>query len=370
MSPSSRVPVVVLGATGMVGQRALTLLRDHPWFRVAALAASERSAGRRYADACGWHLPGEPYAGMGDTIVQACDPEALIAEAGGPGIAVSALDTAAARELEEPFARAGWYVVSNASVHRMHPRVPLVLPEVNPDHLGLLDEQPWRGAIVTNGNCTAMPVTLALAPLIEAVGVEAVCVASYQAVSGAGYPGESAWDMIGNVRPHPGNEEEKLEEEPRRILGSLRGGVIVPADFALSARCVRVPVADGHLVAIQVKTRDPIAPEDAVALLSGWQGRAGALPSAPRPVLLHRTERDRPSPRFDADAGGGMAVSFGRVERCSVMGLKLYALAHNTVRGAAGAALLNAELLVASGRLGAGASAGAARPMGDGVPRA
>src|SRR5690606_18213052 len=154
-----------------------------------------------------------------------------------------------------------------------HPQVPLVLPEVNPDHLALLDGQPWKGSIVTNGNCTAMPVTMALAPLMEAVGVEAVCVASYQAVSGAGYPGESAWDMIGNVRPHPGNEEEKLEEEPRRILGRLQGGVVTPADFDLSARCVRVPVADGHLVAIQVKTRDPISPEDAAALLSGWQGR-------------------------------------------------------------------------------------------------
>lgn len=365
MSPNEPVPVVILGATGMVGQRALTLLRDHPWFRVAALAASERSAGRRYADACRWHLPGPPHAGMGDVIVSSCDPEALLEVAGGPGIAISALESSAARELEQPFARAGWHIVSNASTHRMHPQVPLVLPEVNPDHLALLQQQPWSGSIVANGNCTAMPVTMALAPLMEAVGVEAVCVSSYQAVSGAGYPGESAWDMIGNVRPHPGDEEAKLEEEPRRILGTLRDGRIDPADFDLSARCVRVPVADGHLVALQVRTRDPISPEDAVALLEGWHGRAGALPSAPQPVLIHRTERDRPSPRFDAEAGAGMAVSFGRVEHCSVMGLKLYALAHNTVRGAAGAALLNAELLVSSGRLGTGASSAASTADGS-----
>lgn len=349
-APARPVPVVVLGATGMVGQRALTLLRDHPWFRVAALAASPRSAGRPYRDACAWHLPGEPWAGFGDEIVQPCDPEALSRIAGEPGIAVSALDTGAARELERPFADAGWHVVSNASAHRMDPRIPLVIPEINADHLALLDGV-GPGAIVTNSNCTSMPVALALAPIHAAVGVEAACVASYQAVSGAGYPGESAWDMVGNVRPHPGNEEEKLAEEPRKILGTLGSSGVTLADFELSARCVRVPVADGHLVALQVRTRAPISPEDAIELMSSWRGGDLDLPSAPRPVLIHRPERDRPSPRFDADAGAGMAVSFGRVERCPVMGLKLFVLAHNTLRGAAGAAVLNGELLVASGRI-------------------
>jgi aspartate-semialdehyde dehydrogenase len=282
-------------------------------------------------------------------MVQACDPEELTRRVGRSGIALSALDSEAAGELEQPFAEAGWSVVSNASAHRMHPQVPLVIPEINADHLDLLKFQPWTGAIVTNSNCTSMPVALSLAPLHEAVGIEAVCVASYQAVSGAGYPGESAWDMVGNVRPHPGNEEEKLAEEPKKILGTLQGDSVKDADFELSARCVRVPVADGHLVAVQVKTRDPITPADAVALMSGWQGRKLDTPLAPHPVLIHRVERDRPSPRFDAGAGGGMAVSFGRVEACPVMGLKFFAMAHNTVRGAAGAAVLNAELLVKSG---------------------
>jgi aspartate-semialdehyde dehydrogenase len=344
-----RVPVVVLGATGMVGQRALTLLRDHPWFELAALAASPRSAGKLYQDACAWHLPGQAHAGLGDRLVHGCDPEALTSRVGRTGIALSALDSAAARELEGRFAEAGWSVVSNASAYRMHPQVPLVIPEINAAHLQLIERQPWSGAIVTNSNCTSMPVALSLAPLHEAVGLEAVCVASYQAVSGAGYPGESAWDMIGNVRPHPGNEEEKLAEEPKKILGELKGDTVVEADFELSARCVRVPVADGHLVAVQVKTREPLSPSDAVALMSEWKGGSLQTPSAPRPVLIHRTERDRPSPRFDAAAGAGMAVSFGRVEACPVMGLKFFAMAHNTVRGAAGAAVLNAELMLDSG---------------------
>ncbi|MCB9681504.1 MAG: aspartate-semialdehyde dehydrogenase [Alphaproteobacteria bacterium] len=338
-----RVPVAILGATGMVGQRLITLLRSHPWFEVGLLAASERSAGKRYDAACAWHLPGEPFAGVGDRLVHACDPDTLTAAAGSPGLAISALDTGAALEHERAFARAGWGVISNASAHRMDADVPLIVPEINADHLELVGRQGTPGGVVTNPNCTSMPVVLALKPLQDAFGLEAVTVASYQAVSGAGYPGESAWDMIGNVRPHPGNEEIKLAEEPQKILGTLGPDGIVPADFALSARCVRVPVADGHLVAVHVRTRDAVSPDDALACMTAWQPDLG-LPSAPRPLLVHRTERDRPSPRFDADTGQGMAVSLGRVEACPVMGLKFFALAHNTVRGAAGAALLNAEL--------------------------
>jgi aspartate-semialdehyde dehydrogenase len=344
-----RVPVVVLGATGMVGQRAVERLIGHPWLRVGALAASGRSAGKAYQDACSWHLPGIPYAGLGSERVHACDPHVLAELIGGPGIAISALDTDAARELERPFARLGWHVVSNASAHRMDADVPLVIPEINADHLALCDRFEGPGAVITNPNCTTVPVAAVLAPIHRRVGVEAVTVASYQAVSGAGYPGESAWDMLGNCRPHPGNEEDKLMVEPARILGRLGPDGVVPADFALSARCVRVPVADGHLVAIHVRTRQPLSPADAVALLEGEPSLD--LPHSPRPLLIHRTERDRPSARFDADAGAGMAISFGRVERCPVMGLKLFALAHNTVRGAAGAAILNAELLLASGRV-------------------
>ncbi len=344
-------PVAILGATGMVGQRLVQLLATHPTLRVGALAASPRSAGKRYADAADWHLPvlpsggaaAEAYAGLGDALVHPSDPDALAEVLGGPGLALSALDSDAAKALEKPFARAGWTVISNASAHRMDADVPLVVPEINADHLALTARQDTAGAIVTNPNCTSMPVVIALKPLLDAVGIEAVTVSSYQAVSGAGYPGESAWDMIGNVRPHPGNEEAKLAEEPRKILGRLGADGVSPADFAMSARCVRVPVADGHLVAVHVRTRDPISPDDAVAVMSAWRPGLG-LPSAPEPVLRHVVPRDRPSPRFDRDAGGGMAVSFGRVERCAVMGLKFFALAHNTVRGAAGAALLNAEL--------------------------
>lgn len=344
------VPVVILGATGMVGQRAVALLRGHPFLRVVGLAASERSAGKRYREACKWLLPGEPYAGMGDAEVLPVDPVALTALAGRPGVALSALDTAPAAQFERAFAKAGWAVTSNASAHRMDADVPLLVPEINADHLALLDAQGGPGCLVTNPNCTSMPAVTTLAPLVREVGVEAVCLASYQAVSGAGYPGESAWDMLGNVRPHPGNEEEKLAIEPQKILGRVEAGQIVPADFALSARCVRVPVSDGHLVALQVKTRHKLSPADATALIAGYAHDLD-LPSAARPLNVHVEGRDRPNARMDLMVGGGMATSFGRVEACPVMGLKWFALSHNTVRGAAGAAVLNAELLVQSGRV-------------------
>lgn len=344
------IPVVILGATGMVGQRAVQLLQGHPWFTIAALAASERSAGKTYREACRWHLGGEPWGGLGDMPVEPCDPARLTAVAGRPGIALSALDTQAAIDLERPFAAAGWAVVSNASAHRMDVDVPLLVPELNREHLGLLDQQAGPGFLVTNPNCTSMPAVMTLAPILRAVGIEAVCLSSWQAVSGAGYPGESAWDMIGNVRPHPGNEEEKLAIEPHKILGTFQNGAVVSADFALSARCVRVPVADGHLVSLQVKTRERLTPNDAIALMSEFHGGL-ELPSSPNPLLVHRDGRDRPQPKFDADTGRGMATTFGRVEVCPVMGLKWFALSHNTVRGAAGAAILNAELLVSTGRV-------------------
>ncbi len=346
------IPVVILGATGMVGQRAVTLLANHPWFHIAALAASPRSAGKRYDQACTWRLYGDAHRGLGDRIVQPCDPALLTEQIGRTGIALSALDSGAAKELEAPFAEAGWHVVSNASAHRMDPGVPLVIPEINSEHLALVERQPYAGSIVTNPNCTSMPIAIALKPLMDAVGVEAVCCASYQAVSGAGYPGESAWDMIGNVRPHPGNEEEKVALEPRKILGSLGPAGVELADFAMSARCVRVPVADGHLVAVQVKTRNPIRPQDAAELFRTWDGASLGMPTSPDPVITVREQRDRPSPRFDADLGGGMGVAVGRIERCEVMGLKFFAMAHNTVRGAAGAAVLNAELLKHRGLVG------------------
>lgn len=348
MTSDPRIPLVVLGATGMVGQRALLLLRDHPWFRVAALAASDRSAGRSYREACRWLFPGEPYAGYGDLPVLPCEPGAVTAAVGGLGIALSGLPTDTAKTAEPAFAEAGWHVVSNASSYREAPLVPLIIPEVNADHLALAQRQSWKGSLITNPNCTIMPMVIALAPLHRAVGVEAVTVASYQAVSGAGYPGESAFDMIGNARPHPGNEEEKVASEPNKIFGTLGPTGIEPAGIAISARCVRVNVLDGHLVAVNVRTKHPVSPSEAAELMRAFDGGLDA-PSAPRPLIHVVTERDRPNARWDADAGGGMAVTVGRLEPCPVMGLKFFALAHNTLRGAAGAALINAELLVTRG---------------------
>lgn len=345
-----KVPVVVLGATGMVGQRMLSLLRGHRDLTVVALAASERSAGKRYRDAATWRMPGEPFAGFGEMQVIPCTPSEIASVVPRGAIALSALDTAPARELERPLSALGFHVVSNASAHRMDEDVPLLVPEINADHLALIDTQGVPGSLLTNPNCTAMPVVLPLTPIHRALGVEAVCISSWQAISGAGYPGESAFDLADNVHPHAGNEEEKLMAEPQRILGEISGGRVKPAEFVTSARCVRVAVSDGHLVSLQVRTRSPASPAEIVELLSSWDPGVQTSMS-PHPVLVHREMRDRPQPRLDRDTGGGMAVTFGRVERCPVMGIKLFALAHNTLRGAAGAALQNAELLVQSGRV-------------------
>ncbi|MDP6933606.1 MAG: aspartate-semialdehyde dehydrogenase [Myxococcota bacterium] len=343
MNPSP-IPIAILGATGMVGQRMVALLADHPFLQLAAVCASQRSAGRPYHQATTWRLPGTCPAFARDMEVLPCDPNQLPA---GVRLVFSALDSGVAGPLEDAFRAAGYGVVTNASSHREDPDVPLVIPEVNPGHLELLSLQQGPGFIVANPNCSAIPLTMALAPLHRRWGVEAVTCATWQAVSGAGYPGESAWDMVGNVHPHAGNEEEKLAIEPLKILGAPGD----PADFAVSARCVRVPVADGHLIGAQVRlTGDPGVDEVAQELAS-WTPDSPELPSAPRPTLLISDLRDRPSPRMDADNGRGMAVTVGRIEACPVMGVKFFALAHNTIRGAAGAALANAELLALLGKV-------------------
>ena len=340
----SRIPVVILGATGMVGQRLIERLQHHPQFQVAAVAASSRSAGKRYADATNWRLPGEPYGGLDDFVVEECIPERMPE---GAKLAFSALDSGPARSIEAAFRDAGWAVVSNASAYREDPLVPLVIPEINPEHLSMLEAQPGDGFILTNPNCSAIPLTMALAPLDEAFGVEAVVASTWQAVSGAGYPGESAWDMVGNVHPHPGNEEEKMAVEPQKILGPVGE----PAPFSLSARCVRVPVADGHLVSAQVRLRIPATPNDVREAIAAFVPRCPDLHSSPQPLFRIFEERDRPMPRLDSDLGNGMTISVGRIESCPVMGVKFFCLAHNTLRGAAGAAIANAELLLASGHL-------------------
>lgn len=339
-----RIPVGVLGATGMVGQRMVALLERHPQLELVWLGASARSAGRPYAEATRWVLADELPARVAAMPVEACEPERV-----PPGLRLllSALDSGAAGELEPRFRDAGFAVVTNASNHRMDPGVPLVIPEVNPDHLALLDHRPGPGFIVANPNCCAVPLAMALAPLHRRWPVRALTCATWQAVSGAGYPGEPSFDILGTVHPHAGDEEAKLDQEPQKILG-LPGE---PAPFRVSARCVRVPVLDGHLIGMNVRLEGDPSPEQALDALRAWSGEGPPLPSCPRPPLRVLERRDRPSPRHDAEAGGGMTVSVGRVERCPVMGLKLYALAHNTIRGAAGAAIANAELLLATGRL-------------------
>jgi aspartate-semialdehyde dehydrogenase len=340
---TARLPVAVLGATGMVGQRMIEQLRDHPWIELAAVAASSRSAGRSYGEATTWRLPGSMPPEVAAMPVRVCAPDAM-----PPGVRVvlSALDADAAREIEGAFRAAGFGVITNASAFRADPDVPLVVPEVNPEHLSLLDGQ-GPGFILANPNCCAVPLAIALAPLHERWGVEAAVVATWQAVSGAGYPGESAWDMVGNVHPHAGNEEQKLNIEPQKLLGAPGA----PADFPVSARCVRVPVADGHLLSVNLRLRGAPPLEAVRAALLGFTGRCPPLPSSPTPLIVHQPGRDRPSPRFDAGAGGGMAITVGRVEACPVMGVKFFVLGHNTVRGAAGAAVANLELLLRLGRL-------------------
>ena len=336
----SRLPVVVLGATGMVGQRIVQRLAGHPQLRAVAAAASERSVGRSYAEACTWRLPGPQHGELAHREVLPCDPDAMPR---GARVALSALDRGPAREIEDSFREAGWAVVSNASAWREDPLVPLVIPEVNADHLSLTGKQPGRGFIVTNPNCCAIPLALTLAPLHRRWGVQALLTSTWQAVSGAGYPGESAWDMVGNVHPHSAGEERKLQLEPLKILGQVGQ----PARFPVSGRCVRVPVADGHLLSAQLRLAGDPEPEQVVQALRDYQPPVRGLHSTPQPLFRIATRRDRPSPRFDAGNGDGMAVTVGNVERCPVMGIKLFCLAHNTIRGAAGAAIANAELLQA-----------------------
>lgn len=336
------VDVAILGATGTVGQRLVQLLAGHPVFRVRELCASDRSVGKPYGEAAVWRLEGEPL--LQDRRVLPCSPEVVRSR-----VVLSALDRAVALEVEPAFRDAGHAVISNASAFRATPDVPLLIPEINPGHTGLVAGR--RGFIVTNPNCTSIPLVFALAPLHRAWGVEAVTCASYQAVSGAGYPGESAWDMLGNVHPHAGDEEEKVAFEPRKILGSLEDGAVRPAEFPVSARCVRVPVLDGHLVAAQIKLAQAPPLGQIVEALRDFRAEV-ALPSSPTPLIHLSTRRDRPQPRMDAGAGNGMAITIGRVEPCEVFTVKLFALAHNTIRGAAGAAIGNAELLLAQGLLG------------------
>ena len=347
-----RVPVAILGATGAVGQTFIRCLRNHPWFEVTEMAASERSAGKRYADATRWlegELPGE----LADRTVLRCEPGEISAP-----IVFSALDAAAAGDLEPAFARSGALVLSNAKNFRMDPDVPLVIPEVNASHLALLEQQRrsrgWSGGIVTNANCAATVATVALAPLHEAFGVRQVFAVTMQAVSGAGYPGVPSLDILGNVIPYIGEEEPKIEREIPKMLGCVLAGALIPAPIRVSAHANRVPVEHGHTVCMSIKLDKPATPEDALRVLEEWRGDAAVrgLPSAPERALVVTHALDRPQARRDVGSGAGMTVVVGRVRTDPQLDLRLVALGHNTMRGAAGGSVLNAELLVATGLVG------------------
>jgi aspartate-semialdehyde dehydrogenase len=347
----NKIPVGILGATGVVGQRFVQMLEDHPWFEITWLAASDRSEGRLYADAARWRLKTAIPAAIAGMEIAPASPE------GAPKVIFAALDSTIAAELEPRFAEAGCAVITNSSALRMQKDVPLVIPEVNGDHIKLLECQSWRrksgGFVVTNPNCSAIGLVMALAPLQQQFGIDTVMAVTMQAVSGAGYPGVASLDILGNVVPYIHKEEEKMEEETRKLLGRLNGSGIVPAEFAMSAQCNRVAVEDGHTESVSVKLTQK-ASRDAV--IDTWNCFTSApqelnLPSAPRQVLRYTEAVDRPQPRFDVDCGGGMTATVGRLRPCGVLDWKFTVLSHNTIRGAAGAAVLNAELLKARGYL-------------------
>jgi aspartate-semialdehyde dehydrogenase len=346
-----KVEVGILGATGMVGQRFASLLEHHPWFEAAWFAASDRSAGKKYAEACNWRLREPMPSGVREMTVHECKP------GHAPQLIFSSLDSKVAGEVEKDFAKAGHIVVSNSSNHRMDADVPLLIPEVNPDHLELVRAQRkqrgWKGMIVTNPNCTTIGLVMSLVPLEHAFGLEKVLVTSMQAVSGAGYPGVPTLDILGNVIPHIGGEEEKVEREAHKLLGKLTDGQVAKGDFIISAHCNRVMVEDGHTEAVSLSLRKEAKLEDLIEVWKKFRSvpQERGLPTAPKHPIIVRDEIDRPQPRLDVNAGNGMAAVIGRARRCPVLQFKYTTVSHNTIRGAAGAALLNAELMKSEGYL-------------------
>ena len=346
--------VGILGATGMVGQRYIQLLEDHPWFEVTWLAASDRSTGKPYGEAAKWRLDTPLPDRIAKMIVSPAEPE------GAPKIIFASVDAPIAREMEPRFAAAGCAVISNSSAFRMAPNVPLVLPEVNADHLQMIEEQPSRresgGFIVTNSNCSAMGLVLALKPIEEHFGIEQIFVTTMQAVSGAGYPGVASMDILDNVIPFIGGEEEKLETETLKLLGRLDGHAVAPLDAKMTAHCNRVAVVDGHTECVSIKLGKKLGREvrreDILRAWADFKPLAGlGLPFAPEQPVEWRDENDRPQPRLDRNRGRGMTVTVGRLRPCNVLDWKFVLLSHNTVRGAAGATILNAEMLASLDKL-------------------
>lgn len=346
----AKTTVGILGATGMVGQRFMQLLEDHPSFEIGWLAASDRSEGKLYAEAVNWRLAAGMPPGIANMRIAPAKPQ------DAPEIIFAALEPIAARELEPQFAAAGHAVITNSSAFRMEPHVPLLIPEVNPGHVALIEQQHWNresgGYIVANPNCCAIGLAIALKPLEQAFGIAAVFVSTLQAVSGAGYPGVASMDILGNIVPYIRGEEEKIEAETLKLLGQLSGDGIGPLNAKISAHCNRVAVEDGHTECVSVKLRRSATHKE---ILSAWRNfrplREYELPSAPKQAIQYLEEPDRPQPRLDVNRGAGMVTSIGRLRPCNLLDWKFVLLSHNTIRGAAGAALLNAELLDALGKL-------------------
>jgi aspartate-semialdehyde dehydrogenase len=353
-------PIGILGATGMVGQRFIQLLENHPWFEITWLAASDRSSGKPYGEAAKWRLNTPLPERIARMTVSPADPQ------GAPKIIFAALDAAIAREMEPRFAEAGCAVISNSSAFRMAPNVPLVIPEINAEHLHLIEEQPSRrttgGYMVTNPNCSTIGLVLALKPIEERFGIEQILVTTMQAVSGAGYPGVPSMDILGNVIPYIGSEEEKMEAETLKLLGRLEGHAVKPLAARISAHCNRVAVEDGHTESVSIKLKTPATQEELLAAWAEFRPLAGqGLPTAPEQPLEWAPQNDRPQPRLDRNRGNGMGVTLGRLRPCNVLDWKFTLLSHNTIRGAAGAAILNAELLASLGKL---------EPVAEAVARA
>ncbi len=346
----TRIEVGILGATGMVGQHFVKFLQGHPCFDLKWLGASDRSAGKKYADACEWRLGGITPDTVAGLTVEECKP------GNAPRLVFSATDASVATEIERAFAQAGHVVVSNSRNYRMERDVPLLVPEVNPDHLGLVAGQQrsrgWKGQIVTNPNCSTVVLTLGLAPL-KTFGITRVIATTMQAISGAGYPGVASMDIVGNVIPFIGGEEEKMQQETQKILGEFRGDHIEPLAAKVSAHCNRVPVVDGHTVTVSVEFSSKPSQADLRRAFDTFTSvpQQRNLPSAPPRPVIYREEANRPQPRKDAECERGMAVFVGRLRACPALDYKFVALGHNTVRGAAGAAVLNAELMHSEGML-------------------
>ena len=346
----TRIEVGILGATGMVGQEFIHFLQGHPWFDLKWLGASDRSAGKKYRDAMAWHLGGSVPEAAAALTVDECKP------GNAPRLLFSSMDASVATDIERAFAQAGHVVVSNSRNHRMEPDVPLLVPEVNAEHLRLVPLQQrargWKGQIVTNPNCSTVVLTMALGPLKQ-FGIQKVIATTMQAISGAGYPGVASMDIVGNVIPFIGGEEEKMQQETQKILGDFRGDRVEPLAAKVSAHCNRVPVVDGHTVTVSVEFSSKPAENDVRHAFENFMGlpQQRQLPSAPPHPVIYLYEANRPQPRKDAERDRGMTACVGRLRACPVLDYKFVALGHNTVRGAAGAAVLNAELMHSEGML-------------------